>query len=288
MLVSNRTDFEHLQMSIATLIILILLLAIIVGITIVVKMALSKLNPAPSSNNPSPAPAAGNSTATPSASSGGSSSSGQKGKGIPNWIMILGIAYLVIRGLLIIWINYITQLDWIIIIVLALLAIVSFWNGKNRWLALVLVSAIACILWFNQAHIDSFKPKPRSNTEQSAQQEQVAPAPIDEIIYMDPILPNTNSSIDLVKTGNYKAIKGKNRLCLSRLGDMSSYYGQLIKIEGVEYKAGESGKCYPISITEDTIYVEFVYPPQTKVDTYLLTDKEKDGQGVYPFLEPVK
>jgi hypothetical protein len=273
MLVSNRTDFEHLQMSMATLIILILLLAIIVGITIVVKMALSKLNPAPRPNSSSPAPAKGNSTASQSAS-----------KDIPKWIMPLGIAYLVIRGLTIIAKIYIGFWDWIIILGLAVVAIINLLSGKQKSISLITIIAIGCILWGNDHNIKS------TTSEQSStqQQEQVPPAPVEETIYMDPILPNTNSSIDLVKTGNYKAIKGKNRLCLSRLGDMSSYYGQLIKIKGIEYKAGESGKCYPISITEDTIYVEFVYPPQTEVDTYLLTGKEKNGQGIYPFLEPVR
>ena len=286
MLVSNRTNFEHLQMSMATLIILILLLAIIVGITIVVKMALSNLNPAPRPNNPSPAPATGGSKT----SSGGGDSSGKNGTWIGYFLIttILATLWLIIRGLVLSPPSHYNGIELgILIVVFVLTAInILFGKGGSKWISLVLAVVMGCIIWGNYNYINSSNLPPEQSV---GQQEQVAPAPVEEkIIYMDPILPTTNSSTNLIKTGNYKAIKGKNRLCLSRLGDMSSYYGQLIKIEGIEYKAGESGKCYPIYINKNNIYVEFIYPPQTEVDTYLLTSKERNGQGIYPFLEPVK
>lgn len=183
--------------------------------------------------------------------------------------------------------NYIGKLDWVVLISLAIVAIISFFTGKNRFLALILVSAIGCIIWFNQYHIASFTPQPVSTEQSKFPVKQDTPVE-EEIVSTEPILPLTNNSTRLMKTGTYKVVKGKNRLCFSRLGDGSGFYGQFLRIDGKEYKAGESGKCNPIDIYKDNIVVEFVYPPQTVVDTYLLTRKEKGGQGVYPFLEPIK
>jgi hypothetical protein len=137
MLVSNRTDFEHLQMSIATLIILILLLAIIVGITIVVKMALSKLNTAPSSNSPSPAPAGGNSTASQSGSSGGSSS-GKNPYG--TWSIIpLAIAGLWLGAKIILFGGEINNVE---IFVIAILSILAWGFDQKKWFISLVILVI--------------------------------------------------------------------------------------------------------------------------------------------------
>lgn len=266
----------------ATLIILVLLL-LIVAIPVITSLRLSKST---TQRSTSPAPAMGNSTATPSASSGGGSA--QKGKSIPSWIIPLGIAYLVIRGLFIIWRNYITPLDWIAIVLISFFAILNFWNGKNRWLSLVLIVAVGCIIWFNQAHIDSFKPK-TPTTEQSAEQpQQVAPAPVEEeIISKEPILPRTNNPTILKKSGEYNIPKGKYRLCFSWLGHDNGYVNQGLKIGEQEFASTES-KCLLVDIISDKTNIDFINPYQTDMDTYEIISKQPGGQGVYPFLEPVK
>ena len=190
-------------------------------------MALHSLRPPGSS--PSPAPAAGASK-TPS---GGGGSSGKT----QNWIMPIGIAYLVIRGLFIIGRNYITIFDWIIIIILAFFAILSFWKGKNRWLSLVLIAAIGCIIWFNQYHIDSFKTQSTLPTEQSAgQQEQASPAPTEEIPSTERVV-ISGKKITLTGDGTYSVPKGRKSLCFTNLGlkDGSSNTSQYLTIDGVEY-----------------------------------------------------
>jgi len=243
--------------------------------------------PRKSRTSPSPAPAKVNSTTASSASSGGGSA--QKGKSIPNWIMPIGIAYLMIRGLFIIGSNYIATFDWVIIAILFLLAIISFWNGKNRWLSLILIVAAGCIIWFNQAHIDSSN---QNSTEQSAGQEQVATAPAtveEEEISKEPILPKSNNPILLTKSGYYNTIKGKYRLCFSWLGDEEdggSRINQSIKINDVEFNSRGSN-CYPYK-SEGKIYVEFINPTQTPNDSYSYYKKRVGGQGIYPFLELVK
>jgi len=235
---------------------------------------------------PSPAPASGNSSTTPSASSGGGSS-GKNGVNIPAWIMPIGIAYLIIRGLFIIGRNYITIFDWVIIAILAFFAICSFWNGKNRWLSLVLIVAIGCIIWFNQYHIDSFKTQSTPPTEQG----QVAPAPIplEEEIDKRPIFPTTNSPIYLIRSGRYKVKPGKYRLYFSWLGYDTGYVNQWLKIDGLDYKA-TGRKVYELNVTKDEIQVQFINPYQTdpQEDTYLVIRKEPGGQGLHPFLEPVQ
>jgi hypothetical protein len=230
---------------------------------------------------PSPAPAAGASK-TPS---GGGGSSGKNGNGIIGYFVIptvLATLWLVTIG---ISLNNSIEIS-IFIVVFILTAInILFGKGASKWISLGLAVVMGCIIWGNYNYINSSTPP----TEQSAgQQEQVAPAPVEDIIYIDPILPNTNRATNLVKTGNYTFSKGKNRLCFSRLGDEDGYHGQLIKVDGKEYNAGESGKCYPVTINQANVYVEFVYPHQSEVDTYALNRKEKNGQGVYPFLEPVQ
>ncbi len=230
---------------------------------------------------PSPAPAAGGSP------SGGGGSSGKNSVNIPAWIMPIGIAYLIIRGLFIIGRNYITIFDWVIIAILAFFAICSFWNGKNRWLSLVLIVAIGCIIWFNQYHIDSFKTQSTPPTEQG----QVAPAPIplEEEIDKRPIFPTTNSPIYLIRSGRYKVKPGKYRLYFSWLGYDTGYVNQWLKIDGLDYKA-TGRKVYELNVTKDEIQVQFINPYQTdpQEDTYLVIRKEPGGQGLHPFLEPVQ
>ena len=274
----------------ATVIISILILAIIGGITIVFKIASSKLNPAHRQNSSSPAPVAGNSMSTPSASSGGSSSSGQKGKGIPNWIMPLGIVYLVIRGVFIYWLNYISLLDWIIILVLALLAIISFWNGKNRWLSLVLIVAIGCIIWFNQAHIDSLKQKTGNKNEQSTQQEQVATAPVEETISTERVVVS-GRKITLTGDGTYIVPAGIKSLCFSHWGlkDGSINVPQQISINGEIFNT-LGRKCFALKKNlSGKIVVDF-FPhldygtPEKVKDIYNYWRSQPGGQAEWPVI----
>ncbi|GEM_PF-4184117 len=141
MLVSNRTDFEHFQMSIATLIILILLLAIIVGITIVVKMALSKLDPAPSSNSPSPAPASGSTTGSTPPSGGGGRMSNI------NWSILLSNILLSIAGLwlgakIILFGGDISKEE---IFVIGILAVMALGINQKKWFLSLLILVILLI-----------------------------------------------------------------------------------------------------------------------------------------------
>lgn len=221
----------------------------------------------------SPAPAKVNSTASQSAS-----------KDIPKWIMPLGIAYLVIRGLTIIAKIYIGFWDWIIILGLAVVAIINLLSGKQKSISLITIIAIGCILWGNDHNIKS------TTSEQSAgQQEQVAPAPVEEDIDKGAILPRTNNPIYLTKSGQYVVKQGKYRLCFSWLGDEEdggSRINQSLKINDFEFNSTGSN-CYQYT-SEGKIYVEFINPTQSTTDTYLHYKKRVGGQGIYPFLEPLK
>ena len=118
---------------------------------------------------------------------------------------------------------------------------------------------------------------------------QAAPAETEEAHFKGPILPLTSRPTFLKKTGSYNVGVGKHRLCLSWLGDNSGWHGQLITIDGIEYKAGgEGGACYEIVTSNELLYVKFTFPPQLEMDTYALVSKEKGGQGVYPFIEQMK
>lgn len=238
------------------------------------------------STTPSPAPASGSTGATSTSSGGGLS--GKNGY-IPTWIMTLGIAYLVIRGLFIIGRNYITIFDWVIIAILAFFAILSFWNGKNRWLSLVLIVAIGCIIWFNQYHIDSFKTQP---TEQSAGQEQVATAPatVEEIPSTERMVWG-GEKIVLTGDGEYLLPKGKKSLCITALGmkDGSSRYPQNIDIGGTLYSELGSG-CKALNPDlSGKIIVDFSpgKPWGTKaaiLNIYKEYDSKPGGIGQLPFI----
>jgi hypothetical protein len=123
--------------------------------------------------------------------------------------------------------------------------------------------------------------------QQSAgQQEQVAPAPVEEDIDKGAILPRTNNPIYLTKSWQYEAKPGKYRLCFSWLGDRDGYYNQWISVNGVDYKSA-GGNCYPIEITSTEIIVNFINPSQRDDkggDTYRFV-REYGGQGLYPFIE---
>ena len=147
MLVSKRTDFEHLQMSIATLIILILLLAIIVGITIVVKMALSKLTP----NNVSSAsntPTSGSTTSS-TASSGGSSS-GKNPSG--TWSIIpLVIAGLWLGAKIILFGGEINNVE---IFVIAILSILAWGFDQKKWFISLVILVILGIKFLTPSEME--------------------------------------------------------------------------------------------------------------------------------------
>lgn len=235
-------------------------------------------NSSKTSTTPSPAPTTG---ASPS---GGGGSSGKTG--VQNWIIPLGIAYLVIRGLFIIGRNYITIFDWIIIIILAFFAILSFWNGKNRWLSLVLIVAIGCIIWFNQAHIDSFKQQSASPTEQSAGQEQVEPSPTptnEAPIARERIAQIPGKVIVLTKSKTITLPPGQKDICFSWLGDSTGRWNQSLEI-GNQTFSTQGSNCFPVT-QEGSVEVKFINPPQTEVDTYQFAKKQIGGQGEYPFIK---
>lgn len=174
------------------------------------------------SGTTSPAPVAGNSTASQSAS-----------KDIPKWIMPLGIAYLVIRGLTIIAKIYIGFWDWIIILGLAVVAIINLLSGKQKSISLITIVAIGCILWGNDHNIKS------NTSEQSVgQQQQVAPAPVEETISTERVVVS-GRKITLTGDGTYTVPAGKKSLCFENLGmkDGSSKTSQYITINGIEYSA---------------------------------------------------
>jgi hypothetical protein len=126
-------------------------------------------------------------------------------------------------------------------------------------------------------------------TEKSAEHpQQVSPAPVEEeIISKEPILPRTNNPTILKKSGEYNIPKGKYRLCFSWLGHDNGYVNQGLKIGEQEFASTES-KCLLVDIISDKTNIDFINPYQTDMDTYEIISKQPGGQGVYPFLEPVK
>jgi hypothetical protein len=133
-----------------------------------------------------------------------------------------------------------------------------------------------------------FSVTPPSNVQKD-QKPQAAPAETGEALHKEPILPLTSSPTHLKKTGTYNVGVGNHRLCFSWLGDNSGWHGQLITIDGVEYKAGGGGgACYKLVTQNDVIVVKFIFPPQLEMDTYDLVSRERGGQGIYPFIEPTK
>lgn len=248
--------------------------------------------PKPSGSSPSPAPASGASK-TPS---GGGGSSGKSGNGIIGYFLIptiLATLWLVIRGVVSPPTHYSNIEIGIFIIVFVLTAInILFGKGASKWISLVLVVVMGCIIWGNYNYINSSNATKNTSTEQSAGQEQVATAPAtveEEEISKEPILPKSNNPILLTKSGYYNTIKGKYRLCFSWLGDEEdggSRINQSIKINDVEFNSRGSN-CYPYK-SEGKIYVEFINPTQTPNDSYSYYKKRVGGQGIYPFLELVK
>jgi hypothetical protein len=168
-------------------------------------------------------------------------------------------------------------------IALGVISLIGFfaYSGKQKKISGFLLAASLLLGVF------SFSVAPPSS-EQKAHMNQAAPAETEEADFKGPILPLTSRPTVLKKTGSYNVGVGHHRLCLSRLGDNSGYWGQLIVIDGVEYKAGEGGVCYKISTSKERIFVKFTYPPQLEVDTYALASREKGGQGIYPFIEPME
>jgi|GEM_PF-1144346 hypothetical protein len=244
------------------------------------KMALHSLRPPGSSSSTAPT--------TGASPSGGGGSSGKNSVNIPAWIMPIGIAYLIIRGLFIIGRNYITIFYWVIIAILAFFAILSFWNGKNRWLSLVLIVAIGCIIWFNQAHIDSFKQQSTSPTEQSARQEQVnqSPSPIptpEAPIARERIAQIPGKVIVLTKSKTITLPPGQKDICFSWLGDSTGRWNQSLEI-GNQTFSTQGSNCFPVT-QEGSVEVKFINPPQTEVDTYQFVKKQIGGQGEYPFIK---
>lgn len=287
MLVSNRTDFEHLQMSMATLIILILLLAIIVGITIVVKMALSKLNPAPRPNNPSPAPATGGSKT----SSGGGDSSGKNGTWIGYFLIttILATLWLIIRGLVLSPPSHYNGIELgILIVVFVLTAInILFGKGGSKWISLVLAVVMGCIIWGNYNYINSSNPPPEQSV---GQQEQVAPAPVEEMPSTERMV-WAGKKILLAGDGEYLFPKGEKSLCITALGmkDGSTLVPQDITIGGISYNTLGS-KCQELPAElEGRVIVDFSpgKPWGTKeaiINIYKEYDSKTGGIGELPFI----
>jgi hypothetical protein len=136
--------------------------------------------------------------------------------------------------------------------------------------------------WVKEIRDNQLNPSP---PEQSTyQQEQVPPAPVEEEIDKRAILPRTNTPIYIKKSGQYKVKPGKYRLCFSWLGDETGYYNQGLRIDNEEF-ISNGLNCFQKNISSNIINVEFINPPQTEVDTYIMTRNKKGGQGLYPFLE---
>jgi hypothetical protein len=194
--------------------------------------------PSTSTSPSSPAPAGGNSTASQSGS-----------KGVPKWIMPLGIVYLVIRGLTIIAKFNIVFWDWIIILGLAVVAIINLLSGKQKFISLITIVVIGCILWFNGHNIQS------NTTDQSTQQEQAAPAPVEETISTERVVVS-GRKITLTGDGTYTVQYGKKSLCFENLGmkDGSSKTSQYLTIDGIEYSALGT-KCHAL---DDTLNGEII------------------------------
>jgi hypothetical protein len=228
-----------------------------------------------SSSPSSPAPATGNSTASQSGS-----------KGVPNWIIPLGIAYLVIRGLTIIAKIYIGFWDWILILGLAVVAIINLLSGKQKSISLITIIAIGCILWGNDHNIKS------NTSEQSAgQQEQggsssTTPTPEAQIA-RERIAQIPGKVFVLTKSKTITLPPGQKDICFSWLGYNTNgdRVNQQLTIGGVQFST-QGSNCFPVEM-EGEVEVKFLNPPQTEVDTYKII-REKGGQGEYPFIKLTK
>ncbi|MGA1050623.1 MAG: hypothetical protein ACO3TG_03945 [Minisyncoccia bacterium] len=135
--------------------------------------------------------------------------------------------------------------------------------------------------WVKGIRDNQLNPSP---PEQSTQQEQVAPAPVEEEVDKRAILPVSKKYILLKRNGQYKVSPGKYKVCISWLGDKTGYYNQGVKLNNEEFIATGSS-CVQKEINTEFINVEFINPPQIEVDTYLMMRNSKGGQGVYPFVE---
>jgi len=209
---------------------------------------------------------------------------------IPAWIIQVGIAYLVIRGLFIVGSNYIGTLDWVILISLAIVAIISFFSGKNRFLALILAVAIGCIIWFNQYHIASFTPQPTPTEQSAGQQEQggsssTTPTP-EAPIARERIAQIPGKVIVLTKSKTITLPPGQKDICFSWLGDSTGRWNQSLEI-GDQTFSTQGSDCFPVT-QEGSVEVKFINPTQTEVDTYQFAKNQKEGQGEYPFIKLTK
>jgi hypothetical protein len=190
------------------------------------------------------------------------------------------------------WVQFNVLIMLLIIALSAILAgskdIPSSLQGVIKLWALLSIAGILALMIairFAPGLIDSLDYSHSSTPpEQSTQQEQLAPAPVEEDIDKRAILPRTNNPIYLTQSGQYKVKPGKYRLCFSWLGDETGYYNQGLRIDNEEF-ISNGLNCFPKNISSNLVNVEFINPPQTEVDTYMMTRNKKGGQGLYPFLE---
>jgi|688.fasta_scaffold167730_2 hypothetical protein len=194
--------------------------------------------PRKSRTSTSPAPTTGNSTTSQSGS-----------KGVPNWIIPLGIAYLVIRGLTIIAKIYIGFWDWILILGLAVVAIINLLSGKQKSISLITIIAIGCILWGNDHNIKS------NTSEQSAGQEQVAsPSPPPEV--WDSTQFSDRGGILLNKPSQEVNVTENSELCVSELINPLTNGNLQQKIfVGEEFFSSRMSQCWGIAKGKYTIRI---------------------------------
>jgi hypothetical protein len=246
-------------------------------------------------NTPSPSGSAGTSGSAVSpapapASSGGTPTTSKSSKNSGNSGILLGISggWLVARMFLFggaLWL-----LEIIAIVITA--GVAHSKGGKGQKVTAKIIIGLAVLNLFIPGFNSWVKGirdnQLNTNTEQSSQQqEQAAPAPVEEELDKRAILPRTNNPRYLTKSGQYEVKPGKYRLCLSWLGYDTGYVNQWIKVNEVEYKASGS-ECHLLPIHDNIIKVEFLNPPQNEFDTYLLTRNKNQGQGIYPFLESME
>lgn len=172
-------------------------------------------------------------------------------------------------------------------IALGVISLIGFFasSGKQRMISGFLLAF--CLIM----GIGSYQPT-RPPADPSTDKSQAAPAELEQPVHKEPVLPLTPNPVYLTKSGAYKVNSRINRLCFSWLGHDTGYVNQGLTINGIEYKTamGGGGACYKLVTSNDIIEVKFLNPynPEER-DTYAeISQNEPGGQGLYPFIEPIK
>jgi hypothetical protein len=209
-------------------------------------------------NTPSPSGSAGTSGSAVSpapapASSGGASSASTASKNSGNSGILLGVSggWLVARMFLFggaLWI-----LEIIAIVITAGFAHKNGNKGQKKiaWIIIFFAGVNLFIPGFNSwvkgIRDNQLNPSPPEQSTQ--QQEQVAPAPLEETISTERVVVS-GRKITLTGDGTYTVPSGKKSLCFENLGmkDGSSKTSQYLTIDGIEYSALGT-KCHALDDT---------------------------------------